>query len=122
MKTLLNVLCLLVCTSIYSQSNNFNSDTIIYVTPKEEAYMIDKETKSLFKISPFNLVFPRFQQNQSLTLGYEFKLSPSFSLEPYLNFDMEEVFNDKSYVAAGLELKFFPRMKRILKKGDLQIT
>ena len=90
-KNLLLLAFLLVLTQAgiaQNDSANFG-DTVLYITPLEEAFMIDKETKSLFKINPLVNGLDELTRNAWFSFAYEQKLSEAFSLTPsmsiYLN-------------------------------------
>lgn len=101
-----------------------NEDTLLYLTPTEVAFMIDKETKYLLKSSfsarPFPNAFAHFQNKISL----EFKLNKSFSLSAN--------FNSTSYIffgngfdsdfeidqfSTGLELRYYPSLAKRIENG-----
>lgn len=106
MKNILFIFALMLITlNTYAQTNVMNIDSVVYLTPEQEAFMIDKETKSLFKTGP---------------LAYEQKLSESisFNLESKIDIGLEDDFKFR-LLALGfnLEARNYFKLPKLIKEG-----
>jgi|GEM_PF-1990732 len=119
MKTILYT-CFLICSAsiCFSQvDTGMRSDTVIYVTPEEEAFMIDKETKGLIKLTPTLFNLNSLFEEKEIGLGYEFKIGNSFSLYPNATLNFLDSFDDIEFYSLGLEGRYFYRHNDNIKSG-----
>ncbi len=114
---LLFALCLI--TSLKGQSNTeFNKDSVRYLTPNEEAFMIDKETKSLFKITPFGILFSQFSNQQFCAFTFEQKIGKAFSILPSVTVARNEFLGDTDLgFSSSLNMRYYYHMKRRIEAG-----
>lgn len=96
----------------------FRTDTTLYVTPEEEAFMIDKETKGLVKFNPFVIGIPSLTSTQILDIGYERKIGNSFSLYPKVRLDLQESPKRLGSVELSMETRYYLGMAKKVKEGS----
>jgi len=118
MKNLIYTLLTICLASIFSLAQDSNlADSILYVTPEEEAFMIDKKTTSLFKIQPLSNSFTDRIRGNTFSFAFEQKLNKSFSISPIINLDIS---NDievlKSNVGLGVEFRYYHKLSRLIKE------
>lgn len=101
MKNIITIAIMAFAAMLTGQSSGkVQQDTVVYLTDAQEAFMIDKETKYLFKIGP---------------LGFERKLSESFSI----NLIFQPTYSASSglRLESGAELRYYYKMKRLISEG-----
>lgn len=101
MKTIFIAIFIAYAAIITGQSlSEFSQDSVLYLTDKQEAFMIDKETKYLFKTGP---------------LGFEKKLNESISL----NTVFQPTYSGASgfRLESGLELRYYYKMSKLIEQG-----
>ncbi len=110
---------------VFSQiSQGALPDSVIYLTPVEEAFMIDKETKSLFKIYPFGSSLVNVATKQTLSFAFEKKVSNGLSFSLLANFPQSARIRDFNgqlekglHWRGGLELRYYYKMPGLIKKN-----
>lgn len=80
--------------------DKFSQDSVLYLTDEQEAFMIDKETKFLFKTGP---------------IGIERKLSQAFSINAV--FQPRYSGRDGLRGKAGVEIRYYYKMPRLIREG-----
>jgi len=113
---ILSFLCILLSLSyVNGQSSNLQEDSILYITPADEAFMIDKESTSLLKVSsPFNSLVNVGSQ-QALIVAFEQKISTALSVIPSVDINFIQFENFKiSSIRLGAELRYYYRMKNLI--------
>jgi len=116
MKNLLYTLLTICLAHTFSfGQESYVEDSILYLTPQEEAFMIDKKTTSLFKIQPLNNSLRNSVLENTLYLTFEQKLNKSFSISPILHLsnysDLEGV-----NIGLGLEFRYYYKLARLIKE------
>ena len=100
MKKYITLIIIAFASIAYGQSKkNFNQDSVVYLTDAQEAFMIDKETKYLIKAGP---------------IGYEQKLSPSFSINSFIH---PSNIQSALKIESGLELRYYYKLANLIKEG-----
>lgn len=103
---------------------NALKDSVIYLTPQEEAFMIDKETKYLFKVIPLGASLVGIATRQSLSFAFEKKVSQAFSIS--LLADLPQFYNGRGSNGElvknvnwrlGSELRHYYQMSRLIKNN-----
>jgi len=89
--------------SLFGQSPSILTDSVLYVTDHDEAFMMDKETKALVKTGPLAL---------ELKVGTAFSLSAVLIPDSY-SFDTISGLG----VGVGLEARYYYQMKELINKG-----
>jgi len=101
MKTIYIAIFIVYAAIITGQSlSEFSQDSVLYLTDKQEAFMIDKETKYLIKTGP---------------LGFEKKLTESISL----NSVFQPTYSGARglRIETGLELRYYYKIKKLIEQG-----
>jgi len=104
--SILSILTILGLVTFHSSINAQNekqfTDSVLYVTPVDEAFMIDKKT--------------RLNEYIAFSAAFEQKLSPSFSISPFAHFTYFKSL-DRSYTSInyGAELRYYHKMKNLIK-------
>lgn len=97
---------IIACFAAYNLSAQ-TQDSVFYVTPEEEALMIDKETTSLFKFNPLVISDESFSSLNSFTFAFEQKLGNKFSITPSVEFNLTSSLDDLTYINFGLEGRYY---------------
>ena len=119
MKTSITYILFFVFLSIIMTAQDaFRTDTIVYVTPEEEAFMIDKDTKGLLKFNPLVFSLPGINESIQFDLGYEFKVGKYFSIFPRIHVDYLESTNKVNRLGGNLESRFYYGQKERFKNGS----
>ncbi len=109
---------------VFSQiSQGALPDSVIYLTPAEEAFMIDKETKSLFKVFSQETSVENIGTKQNLFIAFERKISNALSVSlltrspqrTSLTYPNGESI-DRLFWQGGLELRYYYKMPGLIKK------
>jgi len=92
-------------------------DSILYITPQEEAFMIDKETKSLFKIQPLRYSLADVNRLRNFSFAFEQKLSNAFSISPIVNIDFNNnIAGESNRVGLGMEVRYYYKLPKLIKE------
>ena len=86
----------LSCIHAFGQDIYDQQDSVIYVTAKDEALLLDKETKFVFKTNP---------------LSFEVKVGKSFSVIPHLG---DLILSPRK---VGVETRYYHNMARRIREG-----
>lgn len=111
-------------STLYAQSFQQDlKDSVIYLSPQDEAFMIDKETKYLFKISSEENSLADIATNQSFSVAFERKLSKAFSLSVMANsprsydlWNQQNILVKTLYWRVGAELRYYYHMPGKIKQ------
>ena len=111
--------------SVFSQTfQEAMPDSVIYLTPEEEAFMIDKETKSLFKFYPNATSLLDVATRQPFSFAFEQKISSAFSVSLLAGFPRTVTLQaltgqlwKGTHWRGGLELRYYYQMPGLIKKN-----
>ncbi|MFT4533319.1 MAG: hypothetical protein ACJA1A_000772 [Saprospiraceae bacterium] len=101
MKNIFIVIFIAIAAGMSGQSvDQFSQDSVLYLTAEQEAFMIDKETKYLFKTGP---------------LGFERKISQAFSI----NAAFSPTYSGSGglQVTTGAEVRYYYKLSKLIKEG-----
>jgi len=119
MKNLLYTLLIICLAHTYSFAQESSmEDSILYVTPQEEAFMIDKESKYLFKIQPLRNSLVDINRLRTFSFAFEQKLGTSFSISPIVNLDIKDNSfpGSKTTADLGFEFRYYYKLAELIKQ------
>jgi hypothetical protein len=113
MKNILTLVIVLITNCICAQeSMGLSQDTVVYLTSEQEAFMIDKETKFLFKTSPL-----QFERKLSEAFSINLSIAPELLYGRKVTEDSNELFLSSIYLQSEAELRYYYKLPRLIKEG-----
>ena len=110
MKNLLLILCCFIAASTSNAqitSKSLLQDSVLYLTAAQEAFMIDKETKGLFKTSPL-----AYERKLSKALSINFEFQPTAVVADFYSFGAISL-----NLGGNLELRNYWRLPELIRSG-----
>ncbi len=120
------IILLILSTPIFSQGyQNVLKDAVSYLTPEEEAFMIDKKSTYLFKLYPYSSSLANVVNRQGLSFAFEKKLLKAFSVSLLADFPqaidwqspLKSKVSESTFFRGGIELRYYYKMASLLEKG-----
>lgn len=113
MKNIYILLFALLGASLSAQEGkNIAKDTVAYLTAEQEAFMIDKETKYLFKTSPL-----QYEQKLSKAFSFNLLFVPELLFGRKLTADSDETYLSSIFLQGEAELRYYYKLPRLIKEG-----
>lgn len=113
MKNIFILTFVLIVASLSAQeSTKIAQDSVVYLTAEQEAFMIDKETKYLFKTRPLQV-----EQKLSEAFSINFFFAPELLFGRVLTSTSNETFLSSVYLEAETELRYYYKLPRLIKEG-----
>ena len=114
MKNLFSFLFILTLSThtIAQKSVEMMSDSVAYLTAEQEAFMIDKETKSLLKTGPL-----QYERKLSNALSINLSVIPNFTVGVETVGSEDKLLLSNIFLQSEVELRYYYKLPRLIKEG-----
>jgi len=112
MKFLFIIPFMVAVWSISGQMDQANlQDSILYLTAEQEAFMIDKETKSLFKTSPL-----QYEQKLGEAFSINLTVVPDLFYGRIISMDSDETYLSNIFLQGEAEIRYYYKLPQLIKE------